>query len=123
MGSILTSVKKSLGLEPDYVVFDPDIIMHINSVLADLHQLGIGPEDGFEIEDSTPTWADFLGAVKPLNSTKSYVYLRVRLLFDPPQTSYLVTAIEEQIKKWEWRINTYREGEQWTDPNPEPTSL
>lgn len=115
--SILTSVKKTLGLEADYTVFDADIIMHINSVLADIHQLGIGPETGFEIEDASSTWADFFGPVKPLNSLKSYVYLRVRLLFDPPTNSYLVDAIKEQINKWEWRVNVYREGESWTDPN------
>jgi hypothetical protein len=103
--SILNSTKKVLGIEADYSAFDLDILMHINSVFTTLNQLGVGPVSGFMIEDAEPTWFDFLGANVNLNSVKSYVYLRVRLLFDPPSTSYHLTAIKEQVKELEWRLN------------------
>ena len=120
MDSILDSVKKVLGIEADYTQFDPDIILHINTVLAILAQLGVGPSAGFVIEDSTATWADFLGDDPALNPSKSYIYLRVRLLFDPPTTSYLVTSLNEQIREMEWRLNVHREGESWVDPTIPP---
>ena len=107
--SILESTKKVLSLAPEYTAFDMDIVMHINSVFAILHQLGIGPADGFAIEDDTATWSDFLADVIPLNNVKSYVYLRVRMLFDPPATSFLQTSMEKQIEEFGWRISTYRE--------------
>ncbi len=106
--SILLSTKKTLGLVESYDVFDPDIILHINSIFAILTQLGIGPEEGFSITNDEDVWSDFITDAR-LNTIKSYVYLRVRLLFDPPTTSYLMTAIQEQIKELEWRINVYRE--------------
>ena len=115
-GSILNNTKKILGIAEDYNVFDTDIIIHINSVLNTVTQLGIGPEEGFMIEDSAATWVDFIGNDKRLNAVKSYVYLRVRLLFDPPATSYLIAAVNEQCREMEWRLNVTREGEAWTEP-------
>jgi hypothetical protein len=115
--SILTSVKKILGIDEGYEAFDFDIMIHINSVFGTLNQLGIGPEDGFEIEDATPTWDAFTGGDPRLNPVKTYTYLRVRLLFDPPTTSYLIDATHNQIKEFEWRLSTYREGTGWTDPS------
>lgn len=106
--SILLTTKKALGLAEDYNVFDQDIIMHINSVFSNLATLGIGPEVGFEIEDETKTWNDFTSDVR-LNSVKSYTYLKVRLMFDPPTTSFVLNAIQEQLKELEWRMNVYRE--------------
>ena len=103
--SILESTKKILGIEAEYTPFDVDIITHINSVFSTLNQLGIGPANGFMIEDAAPTWDDFLGDDPRFNAVKSYVYLRVRLLFDPPTTSYLMTALNEQVKELEWRLN------------------
>jgi hypothetical protein len=120
--SILTSTKKILGLEVDYTVFDLDIITHINSVFADLQQLGIGPAVGFAIFDATATWESYLAGDLTMNSVKTYMYLRVRLLFDPPTTGYLITSMNEQIQKLEWRLNVQREGVSWTDPDPEPVS-
>lgn len=114
--SILNSTKKVLQVAADYTAFDLDIIMHINSAFATLNQLGVGPAEGFMIEDDTPVWEDFLGTDSRLNSVKSYVYQKVRLLFDPPQTGFLVTAIQEQIREFEWRLNTYREEDSWTLP-------
>ena len=116
--SILTSTKKILGIDDDYTAFDLDIITHINSAFVTLTQLGIGPTNGFMIEDATTTWDAFLGSDIRLNSVKSYVYMRVRLLFDPPTTSYLITALNEQLKELEWRLNVGREETEWVDPTP-----
>lgn len=114
--SILTSVKKVLGIAEDYEAFDVDIVMHINSVFNTLNQLGIGPENGFMIEDATSTWEDFLGEDVLLNQVKTYTCLRVRLIFDPPATSFAIDAFKEQIKELEWRMNVYREEGAWVDP-------
>lgn len=114
--SILNSTKKILGLDASYTVFDLDIMMHINSVFVTVAQLGIGPAEGFMIEDESAEWTDFLGDDLKLNNVKTYVYLRVRMLFDPPSTSFHITAINEQIKELEWRLNTQREGESWVTP-------
>lgn len=116
--SILKSIKKVLNLGDDYEVFDPDVLMHINSVFSTLHQLGVGPDQGFMIEDDGQTWDAFLGADPRLNNIKTYIYLRVRLIFDPPQTGYHTAAIQDQIKELEWRINANREDTKWTDPSP-----
>jgi hypothetical protein len=116
--SILSTVKKILGLDDANDVFDLDIVVHINSVIVDLNQLGIGPVDGFEITGPDETWDSYLGSDPNLNAVKSYMYLRVRLLFDPPGTSYLINAMTEQILKAEWRLNTAREGVAWIDPTP-----
>ncbi len=118
--SILTSTKKILGIEETDTSFDLDILTHINSVFSTLNQLGIGPEQGFAIEDATPTWDAFLGTDPRLNQVKSYVYLRLRLIFDPPTSSYAITAMEKQVAEFEWRLNVYREETGWTDPDPDP---
>lgn len=117
--SILTSVKKNLGIDEDYTVFDSDITMYINSVFATLSQLGVGPDEGFMIEDKAATWTTLLGTDPRLNAVKTYVQLRVKALFDPPQTGYLVEAMKQQIQEHEWRINVFMEGTIWTDPDPD----
>jgi hypothetical protein len=114
--SILDNIKKVLGLDPSYTVYDIDIVMHINSVFSDLEQIGIGPTGGFSIEDNTALWSAFLGDDPRLNSAKSYMYLRVRLLFDPPTITSLLESMNKQIEKIEWRLNVLREGDSWTDP-------
>lgn len=108
--SILNSTKKALQLDPEYDVFDLDLLMHINSVFTTLAQLGVGPAEGFQIEDDSATWDTFLGADPKLNQVKTYVYLRVRMLFDPPQTGFLMTSYEKQIEQLEWRLNVTAEG-------------
>ena len=105
MDSILTSVKKMLGIPEDYDQFDMDIIMHINSVLMILTQLGVGPEEGYAISDKSDEWNEFIGEGKLLELVKSYVYLKVRLIFDPPQSSSIIEAMNRQISEFEWRIN------------------
>jgi hypothetical protein len=108
--SILDSTKKILGIDPSYTPFDLDIMTHINSVFFTLNQLGIGPAEGFMIEDSSAVWNDFIGGEDfNLNAVKTYVYLRVRLLFDPPTTGYLIDAMKQQIQELEWRLNVHRE--------------
>jgi len=116
--SILNSTKKILGLAPEYTVFDLDVITHINSTFSTLNQLGIGPFDGFMIEDDTAEWDAFIDNDYRLNLVKTYVYLKVRQLFDPPTTSYLIAAFDKQIAELEWRLNAYREETQWVDPDP-----
>lgn len=116
--SILTSTKLAIGIAEDLTVFDPVIMMHINTTFSVLNQLGIGPVDGYMIEGATETWDAFLGTDKRLNSVKTYMYAKVRLLFDPPQTSYLIEAMQKQIDELGWRLNVKREDESWTDPNP-----
>ena len=101
--SILTSIKKLLGITESCTDFDTDIIMHINTVLMTLNQLGIGTE-GFQIEDKNAVWSEFIESDK-LAATKSYVYLRVKLLFDPPLNSAIIEAIKESIRELEWRLN------------------
>jgi hypothetical protein len=116
--SILKSTKKILGLTDDYTVFDLDVITHINTAFSTLTQLGVGPKAGFQIEDDTAEWNLFLGDDPRLNSVRTYVLLRTRLLFDPPSTSYLIEAYNKQIQELEWRLNVNREDTEWTDPDP-----
>lgn len=108
--SILTTVKKLVGIDESYDAFDLDIITHINSALSTLDQLGIGPEEGFMIEDDSATWGDFLGDDIRLNSVKSLIGLKVRVVFDPPATSFTLDAFNKQIEELQWRLNVYREG-------------
>lgn len=103
--SILLSIKKLLGIGDDYEYFDEDIIMHINSVFMILNQLGIGPEAGFSISDESSTWSEFTEKLSMLEALKTYVYMRVRLMFDPPSSSFVLTSFENQIKELEWRLN------------------
>jgi hypothetical protein len=121
--SILNSTKKILGIAEDYTAFDLDIITHINTAFSTLTQLGVGPSAGFMIEDDTAVWGDFIIDNTEYNSVKSYVFLRVRLLFDPPTTSYLINAYQEQIRELEWRLNVRREETEWIDPAPIDTPL
>lgn len=102
---ILESIKKMLGLDPMYEAFDTDIIIHINSVFMALNQLGVGPKEGFSISGYMENWSDFTDK-KNLEAIKTYIYLKVRLLFDPPSNSFTIAAFEEQIKEYEWRIVT-----------------
>lgn len=112
--SILLSTKKALGIDATYDVFDPDLVMFINAALSTLEQLGIGPVGGFSIVDDAATWSAFLGGDPRYNDVKAYVYLRARLLFDPPSTSFLITAFNEQRQELEWRMNVRREQDNYT---------
>ena len=111
MDSILVSIKKLLGIAADYTHFDPDIIMHINSAFSVLTQLGVGPPEGFRIDDDAKTWNDFISDTIRLDAVKSYVYLKVSLMFDPPASSAVLSAKERQISELEWRLNVAAEQE------------
>lgn len=103
--SILDLVKKDLGIGPDYTYFDPEIIMHINTALSILTQLGVGPEAGFSISDNSAVWTDFVPADSRLSLIKSYVSKKVKQLFDPPTTGPLSEAHNKVLTELEWRIN------------------
>lgn len=107
MKSILGSVRKLIGgieLNGEEGPFDKDLIIHINSVFDIVNQLGVGPKEPYSITDDTETWDDFWGDAKVINMVKSYMYLKVRLLFDPPSTGVLHEAMERQIQEFEWRL-------------------
>ena len=103
--SILTSIKKLLGVAEEDISFDQDIIMHINTVFAILAQLGVGPANGFLIEDDGAIWSDYLSNATNLELVKSYIYMKVRFMFDPPTNSILADAMNKNISELEWRIN------------------
>ena len=109
MDSILTSIKKLLGIAEEYTIFDADIIMHINSTFMVLQQLGVGPPEGFYIEDTQAYWEDFIPDLERLRAVRTYMGLKVRLLFDPPSSTAVLGAYESMIKEYEWRLNVASE--------------
>lgn len=110
-GSILKSIKKMLGVDPTMDMFDLDICMNINSALANLNQIGLGPYDGFYVNGPEDKWSDFLGVnnMHVLQNAKQYVYIWVKRVFDPPGATNHLTALDNTIKELEWRISTGRE--------------
>ena len=112
MDSILTSIKKMLGISEDYTQFDADLIMHINSVFLNLTQLGVGPASGFSIEDETTEWTDFINNNAQLQAVKSYIYLKIKLLFDPPLSSAVIESTNRMIAELEWRLNVAAESDE-----------
>ena len=108
MESILTSIKKLLGITEEYEHFDADIIMHINSVFMILTQLGVGPSEGFSITDKTATWDEFIPDSQ-LESVKSYMHMKVKLMFDPPLSSAVMDCMNRMISEFEWRLNVAAE--------------
>ena len=96
-----------LGIQEEEVGFDQDVITHINTAFLILNQLGVGPEKAFRINDERDTWSDFIGDSDDLESVKTLIYLRVRLLFDPPTNSFTIDAMERSIKELEWRLNAF----------------
>lgn len=118
LDSILYSIKKMLGIDKDYTAFDTDVIIHINTALFNLHQLGVGKtENAFSIQDKNSKWSDFLEDDKNFEAVKSYIYLKVRLLFDPPASSSVIDAIKRSIDELEWRLQVE------ADPYPSEESI
>ena len=123
LDSILDSIKKLLGIQPEYTSFDEDIIVAINTSFATLNQLGVGPEGGYMIEDNTQTWNDYITTTN-LNMVKTYVHLKSRLLFDPP-TGGVLDAIKNQLAELEFRLyvevdpkvndETFKDGDEFAD--------
>lgn len=105
MESILTSIKKLLGIPEEYTHFDDDLIIHINSVFMVLNQIGVGPAEGFYIEDDSTTWDKYLTDPAKLQMVKTYIYLKVRMLFDPPANGTVMNSMKEHINEFEWRLN------------------
>lgn len=105
--SILISIKKMLGIEEEYDHFDMDIILHINTFFSVLHQMGVGPVEGFQIADKERTWTDYANISEvSLNIVKNYIYMNVKLVFDPPSSSSTVETYNKLIKEYEWRLYT-----------------
>ena len=105
MESILNSIKKMLGIEPDYNHFDGEIIVHINSAFSTLRHVGVGSGESLQISSDVSTWKDVFGDLKYLDSIKTYTYLKVKLIFDPPGSSFVLDAFKRQADELEWRIN------------------
>lgn len=104
--SILTSIKKLLNISVDDKSFDQDVLIHINSVFMILNQMGVGTDNTFSITDGTSKWTDFLGDNKDLESVKTYIYLKVKMVFDPPANSSITEAYNRLINEYEWRLNS-----------------
>lgn len=120
MASILTETKKMIGIADEDTSFDIDIITHINTVFSNLQQLGVGPEEGFMITDKTATWESFVTG-NGLNMVRTYMFLKVKMFFDPPATSFLLDAMKSQVAEQEWRISVFREWDLHPiDPKFEP---
>lgn len=106
--SILTSIKKLLGIDEEYEHFDKDIVIHINSAFMILTQLGVGPKEGFKIHSKEETWEQYEG-IDDLQGVIDYVYMKTRIIFDPPANSFTVASLEREIKEMEWRLNVKAE--------------
>ena len=107
--SILVTIKKMLGLEDQYTPFDTDVIIHINAALMTLTQLGVGPKEGFQISDYNETWSSFLTNEVQLGAVRTYVYLKVKMAFDPPTNSFVMDAMKQQAEEIGWRLNVMAE--------------
>lgn len=107
--SILISIKKLLGIDKECTDFDLDILIHINTVFMVLNQLGVGPSEGFSIEDDSTTWSEYISDDMNFNSVKTFIHLKVKLLFDPPLNSSIIESINQSIKELEWRLNVQAE--------------
>ena len=119
MDSILTSIKKLLGIPEEYEQFDMDIILHINSVFMILNQLGVGPAEMYRITDKNDKWLDFVTDYDDLDAVKSYMFLKVKQLFDPPQSSILMESQNRLIQELEWRLNVKAENKAVIDAENE----
>lgn len=111
--SILDSEKKLLGLDADYDVFDDDLVIHINSIFGTLHQLGVGPSQQLVITDNTTTWGEYTTNSEEIYEVRTYVYLRLRLLFDPPSSGFVFSGIESQARELEWRLMVKADEVKW----------
>lgn len=108
--SILNDIKKLLGIAPDYTNFDTDIIININSVFMILNQLGVGPKEGFKITGADETWDNYITDKDDLEAVKTYIWLKVKIVFDPPLNSTVMEAHKQMISEYEWRLNIQSEG-------------
>lgn len=112
--SILATIKKMLGLEADYTPFDTDVKVFLNSAMMTLQQLGVGPEEGFAVTDYTQKWSDFIPSGNLIEAVKTYLYLSVKMAFDPPNNSFVMDAMRQQKEELEWRMRDHAAG-YWGD--------
>lgn len=117
MDSILASIKSLLGIPSADTSFDNELVININSVFSLLYQLGVGPNAGFSITGSTETWTTFLSNETALQLVKSYVFLKVKMMFDPPQNSSYLKTMEEMCREYEWRLNVFSHSEKHSQTN------
>lgn len=110
MESILTSIKKQLGVDESDTNFDLDIMLDINTAFMELNQIGIGPADGYSITDKTPVWSEFIGTAKNLEAVKTYVYIQTKLVFDPPTSSFVLKALQDKANEIYWRLDAQPKG-------------
>ena len=104
--SILDTIKKLLGPDQSYNYFDQDIIIHINTAIMNLTDIGVGPKEGFSIKSRQEVWSDFIADIKQFEAVKTYIYLKVKLIFDPPLSSSVIDIYNKQINELEWRLNS-----------------
>lgn len=102
--SILKTIKQLIGCPDDFEQFDLDLIVHINSAFATLTHLGVGPKEGYRITGADNAWSEFEDDAQKLSLIKDYVYIKTRLLFDPPTSGSLMDSLKEQLKEMEWRL-------------------
>lgn len=107
LDSILNSIKNQLNINVEETGFDDELILNINSVFSTLYQIGVGPANGYSISDSSSLWTDYLTNEVALEMVKSYMYLKVKIMFDPPTNSSYLSAMNEMIKEYEWRMNVF----------------
>ena len=117
METILNTIKKLLGIQQEYEYFDEDIMIHINTAFATLNQLGVGPAEGFYMDDKTALWDDYITSIN-MQMIKSYIYLKVRILFDPPTSSVLMDSMNRSIAEMEWRL--FLEGDRKLEQSQPP---
>lgn len=110
--SILDTMKNMLGIPLDEEVFDTELLVHINSLIFSLQQVGVGPTPLFVVESSGESWDEYLSDMEELPAVKSYIYLKLRQVFDPPATSYIIESFNRQIQEYEWRLNIYGDFEE-----------
>lgn len=112
MESILITIKKMLGIAEEYTHFDIDITIHINTALMTLCQLGVGPKQPVSINSANDTWQRLFGDISDIESIKTYIYLKTRVIFDPPTSSFVIDAMNRQIEELEWRLRMQRDKEE-----------
>lgn len=119
LDSILNSIKNQLNINVEETGFDDELILNINSVFSTLYQIGVGPANGYSISDSSSLWTDYLANEVALEMVKSYMYLKVKIMFDPPTNSSYLSAMNEMIKEYEWRMNVFGNANLKDDENEE----
>lgn len=118
--SILKSIKKLLGLHADDTSFDTDVLIYINSAFATLKELGVNNGELVVVEDADKAWSSTTISDEALPMVKTYIYLKARLIFDPPGTSFAIAALEKIMEEQEWRLREFHDDTVSTTYPPDP---